>query len=107
MQFACIRNCGRCPLRCGRVKNNVQNQPSLVEVIENNARVIAFSEEKEALGSSSVPGVEVLEENTEAEERGLEVVSDAEIVENLPALQEVQYEILADKKKSIFPWRKK
>ena len=115
MQFACIRNCFICPFHCQnrpRVVSRVPvSQPSLEVVIEQNvARAVENLATEEAGGVSSE---RITEEK--AVETALDLVSvasteiDPGIIseDNLPALQEVQYEILADEKKSIFPWRRK
>lgn len=115
MQFACIRNCFICPFQCQkrpRVVSSVPvSQPSLEVVIEQNAaRAVENLATEEAGGVSS----ERIAEGKSVE-TALDLVSLASTeidpgiisVDNLPALQEVQYEILADKKKSVFPWRKK
>lgn len=81
----------------GNVGTN--NQVSLDTVIaENVARASVFD--------SDLEQNQVIEKTVEEKAEG-DLVPFMANVETLPALQEVQYEILADKKKSIFPWRKK
>ena len=115
MQFACIRNCFICPFQCQnrpRVVSSVPvSQPSLEVVIEQNAaRAVGNLATEEVGGVSSE---RITEEKSVETALDLVSVASTEIdpgiisEDNLPALQEVQYEILAEGKKKIFPWRRK
>ena len=112
MQFACIRNCFICPFQCQnrpRVVNRVPvSQPSLEVVIEQNAaRAVENLATEEAGGVSSERIVEGKSVETALDLASTEIDPGIISEDNLPALQEVQYEILANEKKSIFPWRRK